>query len=603
MNKCQGNILIVDDTPANLRLLSGMLTEQGYEVRAVKKGRMAIKAVRTLPPDLILLDIMMPDMDGYQVCQQLKADAATCEIPVIFLSALDEVIDKVKAFEVGGVDYISKPFHLQEVLVRVKNQISLSSAKAKIKQLNQELEQRVRNRTIQLETANQQLKQEIAQREKYQKELVHRAFHDNLTGMPNRAFFLERLNQALKYAKIQQDYLFGVLFLDCDRFKVINDSLGHLMGDQLMIAVARRLKSCLRPNDTIARLGGDEFAILIDELEDISSATTIAQRIHKALNEPFWLEEHKIFINASVGIVLGTKDYQQPETILRDADTAMYCAKELGKGRYQVFETQMRVRAQKILQLETDLRRAIARQEFFVHYQPIVSLITGKITGFEALVRWHHPEKGMVSPGEFIPLAEETGLIIPIGMLVLREACCQLHYWQNQYLNKNLTISVNLSVKQFYQPDLIDQIDKILAETQLEGSSLKLEITESVIMDNAESVTTILEQLKSRQIQLSIDDFGTGYSSLSYLHRFPVDTLKIDRSFINRVDRNDENLKIIQAIVTLAHNLGMDVVAEGVETNNQADQLKAIGCESAQGYFFFKPLDNKSAESVLEGSG
>jgi diguanylate cyclase (GGDEF)-like protein len=615
------SILIVDDTLDNLRLLSTMLTEQGYKVRKALDGQTALNTIRTVPPDLILLDINMPEMNGYEVCQALKADPQVRDIPVIFLSAMNEVFDKVQAFNVGGVDYITKPFQVEEVLVRVENQMTIQSTKAQIRQLNAELEQRVEQRTAELEKANQELKKEIQERKQIQtqletinqelgqeiqkrqciqEQLLHMALHDTLTNLPNRALFMQRLERAIVHNCKEANYAYAVLFLDCDRFKVVNDSLGHLTGDKLLISVARRLESCLNSTSTIARLGGDEFTILLEEIKDISEATNLAEEIQQAMKMPFWIESREIFLNVSIGIVLGTKDYHHPETLLRDADTAMYRAKEQGKARYQVFEKGMHIRAQKTLQLETDLRLASDRHEFVVHYQPIVSLTDCRVTGFEALVRWNHPSRGVVSPAEFIPVAEETGLIVPIGLGALREACHQLRAWHDLHLTKlPLTISVNLSVKQFSQPNLIEQIDEVLAETQINPRSLKLEITESAIVDDDQAATEIFQQLKSRQIQLLIDDFGTGYSSLSYLHRFPVDILKIDRSFVSRIADTGENLEIIQAIITLAHDLGISVIAEGIETLEQLNQLKALGCEYGQGYFFSKPLERESAEAIL----
>ena len=426
------------------------------------------------------------------------------------------------------------------------------------------------------------------------------ALHDNLTDLPNRGFFIKQLEKAIKRSSQEEDYLFAVLFLDCDRFKVVNDSLGHLVGDKLLIAVGHRLKSCLGSTGTIARFGGDEFTILLEEIKDIRDTTATAEKLLEAMSEPFSIQERDIFINLSIGIVIGSKEYQQPEMLLRDADIAMYRAKEMGKACYQVFEKGMHDRAQKLMELETDLRLASDRSEFVVHYQPIVSLNSGKISGFEALVRWKHPKKGFLSPTEFIPIAEETGLIVPIGLEALREACNQLKTWQNQKITSiPLTISVNLSVKQFSQPNLIEEIDKILEETELEGSSLKLEITESAIINNDMLATEILQKLKSRKIQLLIDDFGTGYSSLSYLHRFPVDTIKIDRSFVSRITENGENVEIVKAIIKLAQDLNIGVIAEGIETPQQCKQIKDLGCEFGQGFFFSKPLEQQSVAAIF----
>lgn len=441
---------------------------------------------------------------------------------------------------------------------------------------------------------------DISERKRAEEQLIHDALHDGLTGLANRALFMDRLGQAIALTKRQEGCLFAVLFLDLDRFKVVNDSLGHIIGDQLLIAISRRLENCLRRGDLIARLGGDEFAILLEDIQDSSYVTQVAERLQEELMLPFHLGRNEIFASTSIGIALNTTGYEHPQELLRDADTAMYHAKSMGKARYQIFDTAMHVRAVALLQLETDLRRAIERQEFQLHYQPIVSLENQKIIGFEALIRWLHPERGLISPAEFISVAEETGLIIPLGGWVLQEACRQMQYWKQEFLvAHNLTISVNISGKQFSQTDFIAQIQQILQETGLDAHRLKLEITESVLMDNVESTTSTLLELQALGIQLSMDDFGTGYSSLSYLSRFPVNTLKIDRSFIQSVDTDAEKLEIIRTVVLLAQSLGMNAVAEGIETAPQLAQLRELQCESGQGYFFSVPLDSKMAEELL----
>jgi diguanylate cyclase (GGDEF)-like protein/PAS domain S-box-containing protein len=443
--------------------------------------------------------------------------------------------------------------------------------------------------------------QDITERKRAEQQLLHEAYHDALTGLPNRAWFVEQLEKSLESVKQGKEELFGILFLDLDRFKVINDSIGHMYGDQLLVGIAERLRKCLRPGDKVARLGGDEFTILLSGVREVGEVIDVANRIQKEIAHPFKLSGYEMFTTVSIGIALSTSGYEAPEELLRDADTAMYQAKSSGKAQYVIFDKGMHARAMNLLQLESDLRRAIDREEFAIHYQPIVSLKTGKLSGFEALVRWYHPERGLIPPDKFISVAEDTGLIVPIGRWVLSEACHQLKAWEQQYTSSlPLLMSVNLSSRQFAHSGILDQIIETLQTTGIDPHKLKLEITETVVMDNVEAASKMLERLRSLGIELSIDDFGTGYSSLSYLHRLPIDTLKIDRSFVSRIHENNENKEIVRTIILLAQNLGMGVIAEGVETREQFERLIELKCEHGQGYFFAKPLDAASAGRLIK---
>ena len=445
----------------------------------------------------------------------------------------------------------------------------------------------------------QGIARDITERKQADERLRQHALSDALTGLPNRVLFTDHLHLAVEQARRHPDQRFAVLFLDLDRFKMINDSLGHTVGDQLLIAIARQLESCLRAGDTVARLGGDEFAILLNDIEHFDDAIRVAERVLRELKLPFNLDGHEVFTTASIGIALSNNRYETAEAVLRDADTAMYRAKAEGKARYEVFDMVMHARVVALLQLENDLRRAIEREEFCLHYQPIVALTDGRVTGFEALVRWQHPERGLVQPAEFIPVAEETGLIIPLGRWVLRAACAQMKLWQAlSPEHAQLKLSVNLSGKQFAQTDLCEQIEHTLAVTNFDPRCLQLEITESVLMENARSIVPMLARMRALGVELAIDDFGTGYSSLSYLRRFPIHTLKIDRSFIMRDD--DENREIVRTIILLARNMRKDVIAEGIETPAQLATLRQLDCTYAQGYLFSRPQDAAQTEQLLK---
>jgi diguanylate cyclase (GGDEF)-like protein len=461
-------------------------------------------------------------------------------------------------------------------------------------------------RAEQAERHVQELNAYIAEQERISRVLEetkehfrHAAFHDSLTGLPNRAMFTELLKAEIESSKRREHHMFAVLFLDLDRFKNINDSLGHTHGDLLLVAFAERLERALRPVDTLARFGGDEFAILLSGMQDATDAVRVAQRISEELSQPFVLDKNSAFATASIGIALSSSGYDRPEDILRDADTAMYRAKENGKARCEVFDHAMHARAVSRLQLESDLRQAVELKQFCVYYQPIVCLQSGRLAGFEALVRWNHPRHGLVSPADFIPVAEETGLIVPIGEWVLHEACRHIREAQKIFpSHRSLSLSVNLSARQVAQTDLLDRIKEALAISKLNAHCLKLEITESVVMENAEAAALMFKQLRALGVQLSIDDFGTGYSSLSYLHRFPLNYLKIDRSFVSRLTTDNDNA-IVRTISTLARNLGMEVIAEGIETEEQYQQLKMLGCEFGQGFLFSHPVNDEGVLRLL----
>jgi diguanylate cyclase (GGDEF)-like protein len=441
---------------------------------------------------------------------------------------------------------------------------------------------------------------DITHLKQLQTQLQRDAFFDKLTHLPNRSLFMDRLTQTFFRLNRKPDYLFAVLFIDLDRFKVVNDSLGHRVGDQLLFQVAQKLKSCIRPGDTVARLSGDEFTMLIDDVHSLQEVTQITERIHREVSEPLVLEGKDVFTTTSIGIALSTSDYTDPEELLRDADIALYQAKALGRSRYSIFQSGMHIHALARLQLETDLRWAIQRQEFTLLYQPIIALESGQVAGLEVFVYWQHPSRGLLSPAEFLPVAEETGLIVQIGQWVRSTACQQMQEWSRQFPQSSyLFISVNLSAQEMAAPSLVEHLTAVLKESSLSPHRLKLEITEGTLLKDSEPFLEQLHHLKNLGIQLCIDDFGTGYSSLSYLSQFPIDFLKIDRAFIHRLEF-PENLEIVRTIVTLSQNLGMKTIAEGVESTAQLAQLQALRCDFGQGFTFAYPQDTAAITTFLE---
>jgi len=566
------SILVVDDEPDNFDVIETLLSAQDYQLHYAASGQSAIASLDTFEPDLILLDVMMPGMDGIEVCQRIKAMPQWESVPIIVVTALTTKKDLAQCLTAGADDFISKPVNSLELTARVRSMLRIRQQYQQLATFNARLEATVQQRTAELQTM---------------------IFEDGLTALPSRTFLVQKLAELLQSGESS----FAVVCLDCDQFKLVNGSFGHAIGDQLLIAIAERLRQHLRPGDVLARMGEDEFCFLLHQIEDAVALEPFIQTILRSFNAPFSVVNCEIFMTACMGISLSNDAAGQSEELLQDADTAMYQAKLRGKGSYQIFDRQMHLAMFNRLMLENDLQRSLEQQEFVLYYQPIVHLQTQKLAGFEALLRWQHPERGMVSPGEFIPCMETTGLIVPVGMLVFKQACQQLRSWQQQGWTE-ITMSVNLSVRQFACPTLLADIDRVLSETAINPGYLKLEITESAIMDNAEMAIALTKELRSRQIQISIDDFGTGYCSLGYLHHFPVDTLKIDRSFVNQIQGGNRNYQVVNTIIALSNQLELAVIAEGIETTQQLEWLQQLGCQFGQGYLFSKPLPAAEIESI-----
>jgi len=440
----------------------------------------------------------------------------------------------------------------------------------------------------------------ITSQKQTESRLVYNAFHDALTGLPNRALLVDRLEHALQRYKRHPEHIFAVLYMDLDRFKVVNDSLGHSTGDRLLVDFAGKLDQHVRTADTVARLGGDEFVILLEDIEGVADAQKIAERILEELQQPFVIEGQSIFTTASIGIVVSADDHQRAEDVLRDADIAMYSAKSLGKGRFSLFNAELRALASERLEIEYDLRHALQNRELYLEYQPILSLDRGQLAGFEALLRWQHPRRGLITPLEFIPIAEEISQIVLIGQWVLEEACRQIKVWQAHFpSDPPLYISVNMSGKQFIHHDLSSQIEKILQSTGLDPACLHLEVIETIFLSDSAAIQTTLERLNNLGVKLEIDDFGTGYASFGYFQRIPISRIKIDRSFISRMDTQSGDNDLISSIIRLTQDLGVSAVAEGIETESQKERLYALGCAYGQGYFFSRPMSQLDVETWL----
>ena len=719
-------VLTIDDEEVIRRSFQAYLEDSGFEVLQAQNGRVGLDVFREHKPDIILVDLRMPEMDGLEVLATVVREAP--DVPIIVVSGTGMIQDAIEALRLGAWDYVLKPV---EDLGILEHSVRRALERAKLikenKAYRENLENLVRRRTTelhdrtrQLEEANQRLQSEISERiiaeakyrsifenaiegifqvnhqgvlvsanpamarilgyqtpqdlmdtvgdfcsrlcedegkrekffrvlddhgsvqafevqtsrvdgqalwasvnahivtgktgetihfegtledisdhKRFEEQLLHQSLHDALTGLPNRALFSDRLSQAISRCSRQNSF-FALLYLDVDRFKVINDSLGHALGDQFLLKLAERLRGCTREADTLARLGGDEFAVISEQVRSLSGATMVAERILEGMREPFTIDGQEIYSTVSIGIICCAGHCGTAEEVLRDADLTMYRAKSNGKARYEIFDNALQEQTIQLLTMETEFRRALAKNEFELHYQPIVDVNTGAVVTLEALLRWKHPERGYIPPLDFIPMAEENGLIVPLGWWVLEEACRQLAIFQARFPRPMpIGMSINISAKQFAQADLGQKLETLLSHSRVAPGTVELEITESVIMDRGEAAIGMLEELKSLGIKLYVDDFGTGYSSLSYLHRFPIDMLKIDRSFIREIDATGGHAEIVRAIVGLGRNLGLGLIAEGVETEAQLAVIRTLGCQLAQGFLFSRPRPADQIEEYI----
>jgi diguanylate cyclase (GGDEF)-like protein len=593
-------LLIVDDIADNRTVLARRFERRGFEISEADRGQRALDLIAQENFDLVLLDVMMPEMDGFEVLKRIREHHSSVALPVIMVTAKSQSEDVVQALELGANDYVTKPVDFAVALARVSAQVGRKRAEEGVRQANEalrqandDLERRVAERTAKLVSANEQLQLEIEHRQKSEAKVEYLAHHDPLTGLANRVLLGEQLDQALAHMRRTRDSL-AVLFLDLDGFKSVNDTLGHTVGDALLKAVAERLRESVRDTDKVARLGGDEFAILQVSEQQPKNAASLAQRLIDVLSTPFSIDGHQVVVGASIGVAVALEKAADAEQLLKSADLAMYRAKADGRGRFCFFEPEMDANAQARRLLELELRNALVEGGFELHYQPLVNLKTNSVTGFEALMRWSTPERGRISPGEFIPIAEETGLIVPLGEWALRQACAEAATWPGE-----IRIAVNLSPSQFKSGNLVPAVVNALSQSGLPAHRLELEITESVLLEKTDGNLAVLNQLRELGVRISMDDFGTGYSSLSYLRSFRFDKIKIDQSFIRDLSDQDDSRAIVRAIAALGSSFGMTTTAEGVETEQQLRCLRVEGCTEIQGYLVSPPRPASEIPALL----
>ncbi|MBF0427642.1 MAG: EAL domain-containing protein [Magnetococcales bacterium] len=574
-------ILIVDDAPDNIRMLANILIQDHHVIFATS-GQQAMESAVANRPDLILLDVMMPEIDGFFVCSWLRENEKTCDIPVIMITAMNDSSAETRGFAAGAVDFLTKPVNPPVVRARVTAHLVLKKQRDELVRLNE------------------QLQEEIMECTRLEEKLREQAEFDELTGLPNRKLFNDRLHQAILMGERKQRN-FALMFVDLDRFKWVNDTLGHDAGDTLLIEVARRIKGVVRKSDTVARLGGDEFTVILLDILHESMAELVARKILEELCTPFLLKGEEVVISGSVGVSLFPADGSNAQELVKNADSAMYQAKHSGRNTFRFFSDEIDSKAHQRMKLEGEMRLAIQKEEFFLDYQPKIRLSTGRMTGVEALVRWNHPKEGVLSPNQFIPLAEGSGLILLMGAWVLRTACRDAMCWANEGF-ADLKLSVNLSALQFREGEkLLQMVEETLQETGFPAGNLELEITESMMIGNMEQVSITLQKLRGMGVNISMDDFGTGYSSLALLKDLPIQVIKIDRSFVRDLEKDDKSADFTSAIISMAKQLGLKVVVEGVETAAQLQILREQGGDEIQGFFFSPPLGRGAFLDLLQG--